>query len=237
MPNRILKESITTSDEIDALTADEERFFYRLLVVCDDFGRMDAREQILRSKCFPLKVETVKVKDITKWIKTLVKHGLIAIYEVEEKPYLQVTTWDKHQQRRAKHSKFPSIDDGVISNDIMCEQMTSNVPENRESRIEESRNREYEKREYGDHVRLSDDEYMKLSDSLGEHWTKRAIEILDNYKGSSGKKYKSDYRAILSWVVNRIDEEKKKAGVKDGGVNENQSDVLNRPFDPARDLF
>ena len=33
------------------------------------------------------------------------------------------------------------------------------------------------------------------------------IEILDNYKGQNGKKYKSDYRAILNWVVKRYEEE------------------------------
>jgi hypothetical protein len=34
------------------------------------------------------------------------------------------------------------------------------------------------------------------------------VEILDNYKGSTGKKYKSDYRAILSWCVDKLNEEK-----------------------------
>ena len=31
--------------------------------------------------------------------------------------------------------------------------------------------------------------------------------VLDNYKGANGKKYKSDYRAILNWVVKRAKEE------------------------------
>lgn len=39
MPNRILKESITTSETLDSLSAEEERLFYRLLVICDDYGR------------------------------------------------------------------------------------------------------------------------------------------------------------------------------------------------------
>ena len=38
MPNRVIKESICTSDTLDHLSADEERFFYRLLVQVDDFG-------------------------------------------------------------------------------------------------------------------------------------------------------------------------------------------------------
>lgn len=43
------------------------------------------------------------------------------------------------------------------------------------------------------------------------------IEILDNYKGAKGKRYKSDYRAILSWVVNRLEDDKRKGGIQASG--------------------
>lgn len=137
MPNRIIKESICTSSEIDSLTADEERFFYRLMVSCDDFGRLDAREQIVRAKCFPLKVDSVKNKDVKKWIDKLANVGLIVLYRVGDKEYLHFKTWEKHQQRRAKFSKYPSPDEGVISSDIICNHLQEHV-------TEESRNREYE---------------------------------------------------------------------------------------------
>jgi len=132
VPNRILKESITTSCEVDNLSADEERLFYRLIVACDDFGRMDARPQIIRAKCFPLKLDSIKDKDIEKWLRSLVENDLIILYEVGGKPFLQMTTWEKHQQKRAKHSKYPAPDNGVITHDINCNQVQSNVPENRE---------------------------------------------------------------------------------------------------------
>lgn len=48
----------------------------------------------------------------------------------------------------------------------------------------------------------------KLLAAHGPADTKRLIEILDNYKGATGKRYASDYRAILSWVVDRLREEK-----------------------------
>ena len=60
---------------------------------------------------------------------------------------------------------------------------------------------------YADYVTLTRDEYAKLCESYGEDAAKRMIEILDNYKGSKGKKYKSDYKAILNWVVDRFNEE------------------------------
>ena len=146
MPNRILKESITTSCEIDSLTPEVERFFYRLIVVCDDFGRMSARPSILRAKCFPLKLDKVKDKDITKWLQSLVDNGLIIIYSASDgKTYLQMATWEKHQQKRAKHSKYPAPANGMISNDISCNQLQSNVTDVRETRNEK---REYEAEQF-----------------------------------------------------------------------------------------
>ena len=57
---------------------------------------------------------------------------------------------------------------------------------------------------YADFVRLTEAEYQKLVDQYGEELTKQMIETLDNYKGATGRKYKSDYRAILNWVVERV---------------------------------
>lgn len=61
---------------------------------------------------------------------------------------------------------------------------------------------------YAEFVSLTNDEYSSLVAKLGnEDGVKRCIEILDNYKGANGKKYKSDYRAILNWVIDRHEAE------------------------------
>ena len=110
MPNRILKESITTSSSIDGLSWQAECFFYRLIVNCDDFGRMDGRAPVLLTRCFPLRIGKIKDKDIIEWLKELVDNDFVFIYRNGHE-YLQVTNWDKHQQIRAKRSKFPAYDD------------------------------------------------------------------------------------------------------------------------------
>ena len=61
---------------------------------------------------------------------------------------------------------------------------------------------------YGDFVSMTEAEYQKLVDMHGREDAERMIEILNNYKGATGKKYKSDYLAILNWVVGRLAEEK-----------------------------
>jgi len=101
VPNRIIKESICTSDTIDKLLPEEEIFFYRLIVNCDDYGRMDARPQILRAKCFPLRLDQVDDSKIINWLHRLVNVGLVQLYKIEEREYIQVVTWNNHQQIRA----------------------------------------------------------------------------------------------------------------------------------------
>lgn len=129
MPNRILKESICTSENIDQLSLLAETAFYRLIVNCDDFGRMDARPKILKARLFPLK--NIDERDIITAMKALEDADLITLYLVDNKPYLQMKTWEHHQQVRNHKSKYPSPADAdcdhLPSNDINCNQLQSNV--------------------------------------------------------------------------------------------------------------
>ena len=124
MPNRIIKESICTSDNIDSLTYFEETCFYRLMVNCDDFGRFDARPKILAARLFPLK--DITPEEMQEALISLVNADLVTVYEVDGKPYLHLNSWERHQQTRATKSKYPSPDDGEIkSSDNNCNQLIS----------------------------------------------------------------------------------------------------------------
>lgn len=61
-----------------------------------------------------------------------------------------------------------------------------------------------DKCEYADYVFMTKDEYKKLIEKYGENNVKLMVGKLDNYKGSNGKQYKCDYRAILSWVADEV---------------------------------
>ena len=58
--------------------------------------------------------------------------------------------------------------------------------------------------EFADFVKMKQTEYDKLAKEYGKAATEKFIEVLNNYKGSSGKTYKNDYMAILNWVVDRV---------------------------------
>lgn len=140
MPNRILKDSILTSRDIDSLCPEEEVFWYRLLVSCDDFGRFHADPPLLRGSLFPRRLSTVTDQDIAIWLAKLADVGMVRLYEVDGNRFLEVPKWGRHQQKRAQHSKFPAPKEGhliaVASNGY---QPQANVPEKREARSETTR--------------------------------------------------------------------------------------------------
>lgn len=148
MPNRIIRETICTSDSIDGLSWFEEVLFYRLIVSCDDFGRYDGRTAVIKNRLFPLK-ENLTLKTVENALHGLASAGLVVLYKSQGGRFLYLPTWGKYQQQRAKVSKYPepSADilhqlDGVskqtIADDSKCNQVIANVPviENRESRID-----------------------------------------------------------------------------------------------------
>lgn len=133
MPNRIIKESICTSENVDQLTAFQETAFVRLIVNCDDFGRFFGNPKILASRLFPLK--NVTPEEMTETLKALVSADLVTVYEVDGKPFVQMNTWADHQQTRAKKSKFPEpVLMQIPAVDSNCNQMQSDdskCPRNR----------------------------------------------------------------------------------------------------------
>lgn len=123
MPNRIIKESICSSADIDQLTPFEETVFVRLIVNVDDFGRLDARVSYLKSKLFVTK-PGITEKSVSDAVNKLASVGLVKLYTVDNKPFLSLPKWGLHQQVRAKKSKFPGEDESngnhMISDDSKC---------------------------------------------------------------------------------------------------------------------
>ena len=111
MPTRLLREGILSSDRIDQLDAPAEVFYRRLMSKVDDHGLFDARPSILRSSCFPLRSDRVREADITRWMAACQKAGVIALYQHDGKPYLQML--DTRWEARSK-PKYP------LPTDINC---------------------------------------------------------------------------------------------------------------------
>ena len=128
MPNRVIKESIKRSPQIDSLTWFEETVFYRLIVTVDDYGCFDGRPILIKNELFPTR-ENVTRKSVEDAITKLVAVGLLYQYEVDGRPYLAFPTWDKHQRIRNKHRKYPAPPDDMNLSAIRGQTTAISQPE------------------------------------------------------------------------------------------------------------
>ena len=126
MPNRVIKESIKCSPQIDALTWFEEVVFYRLIVTADDYGCFDGRPIVIKNSLFPTK-DSVTVKSIESALSHLASVGLIHCYESNGMPYVTFPTWERHQRVRNKHRKYPQPEENEAKKDLTanCCQLTA----------------------------------------------------------------------------------------------------------------
>lgn len=106
MPNRIIKESIRTSETVASLSDFEFRLWIGLMVSADDAGRGDARPAIIKGLVFPLR-DRVSAKDIDVALHGLAGKGCVSLYTVDGKPYFYFPTWAEHQRIRDCKPKYP----------------------------------------------------------------------------------------------------------------------------------
>lgn len=114
----------------------------------------------------------------------------------------EVETWRKDKAEKMRRLREEKNDNKKrpVKEESVTPEIVKDVPE-----------RKVQKRMFGElqNVMFTDDEEMKLRDRLGVNFD-RAVSILSSYKASSGKRYKSDYAAMLNWVIGRVEEETKK---------------------------
>lgn len=60
---------------------------------------------------------------------------------------------------------------------------------------------------FAEHVHMTQEEMDRLTEEFGQEGAGGMVEMLNAYKGASGKCYRSDYMAIRSWVIKRWREE------------------------------
>ena len=192
MPNRIIKESICTSENIDSLSAFEETCFYRLMVNADDFGRFDARPKILASRLFPLK--DITPDQMTAALQALVNADLVDVYEVDGKPYLHLNSWEKHQQTRATKSKYPApIVSEPETSDSNCNQLISDDSKCPRIRI---RNRNT----------LNDNRYSFIGDEDAAGIQDEHNQVLDAAKNAGFKGSPAETAGLLNlYAVNGLE--------------------------------
>lgn len=108
MPQRFLRPGITKSERWNAVSWQAQSLFIRILTLVDDFGRYDARIAVLQGECFALRPE-VKPQQTAAFRSELQRAGLIDVYSIGGKEFLQVEQW--LERARTEKSKYPSPND------------------------------------------------------------------------------------------------------------------------------
>lgn len=154
----------------------------------------------------------ISVDTFHKILETCLKRGCFDREEYEKRGILTSEGIKKRvapvvEKRLKMRQKYG--DGNKIVSDAETKQKPDKV---KESKVKESK---VNKNKYTDYVSMTQAEYEKLIEQFGEKGTKDRIENLNLYKGSTGKKYKSDYLTILNWE--RKNSPSKKVGEKDEG--------------------
>jgi len=87
-----------------------------------------------------------------------------------------------------------------------------------------------QKKQYAEAVYMTETEYQTLCEKHSKEFADRCIEVLNNYKLSKGKFYRSDYHAILAWVEKKVSEDLAKESPKQIETVAVKTDPNENPF-------
>jgi len=193
--------------KFEAMPAESERLFVRLIMKADDFGRFHADPRLVRAACYPL--EDCSTAKVQAGLQDLIKRGLLFAYEVESRPYMAIVNYG--QRLKQSRPKFPQpdgeSDDWKPTSGNFRELPARSV--SRREVEEEENTKAAAPLAYGEllNVKLTDEEHAKLKLAYGQALDD-AIDILDAYIASKGKKYKSHYAVMKrgGWVWDKVNE-------------------------------
>lgn len=167
---------------------------------------------------------------VAKYLKHLIATGKIVVFDDEKRfgwvknfqkyqkidkpsaPRLPLPRWIRYQKSRTNRLEKVYVlvpkEYGTSTGGVLYESPPS-PPEDKISKdkISKGKLRE-EKATYAENptqnVTLTEKEYQTLIEKHGLPLTNAFIQKLNNHKASKGVKYKSDYHAILNWVIDAV---------------------------------
>ncbi len=118
MPNRIVREGMLSSRAVSSVSEEAALLYVNLMLIVDDFGRIEEDLDIIRLRCFPFRLDAWPVERIGKCLTevgqvtdTLLSDdghslALVSRYSVGPKKYLQINNF--RQRTRSKNgSRYP----------------------------------------------------------------------------------------------------------------------------------
>jgi hypothetical protein len=108
MPNRIIRENCRTSPNLNGVSPEAERLFWRQITAADDYGCFDADPRVMLAQCFPLLVDRITVDQVRAWRDECIRADLMKLYEAKGRIYGHFPTWFDHQREARSKRKHPA---------------------------------------------------------------------------------------------------------------------------------
>lgn len=115
MPTRILRDGILESEAVCSLGWAAEVLYRRVMSVADDYGRFCYSATLLRAKCYPLQVDKVSDADVLLWLHEIEAAGLVRLYAVAGKQFLEVVKFGQQRRTKSKHPGPPDINPPAVA--------------------------------------------------------------------------------------------------------------------------
>ena len=212
MPNRFIKESCQSSRTLQNLTDFEERLFWRLLTLTDDYGRFEADPKLIISRCFPLGCKH-PLTDVIKCLHVLSDANSLFLYKNDNREYGVFLNFEKHQgPPRAKKSKYPDPPASI------CEHLQTNAPSSESEsdvRIRENLSSESSVSAQKHQTQWPKD--FVLTDTLKAkaeaYWKKKNVSLdveqawekFSAHHHAKGSLFRDWEAAWQTWYVNQVD--------------------------------
>lgn len=213
---RMFSKSIIDSDAFLEMPISARLLYYDLSMRADDDGFINSPRKIQRM--IGASEDDIKVLITKKFIipfesgVVVIKHWKIHNY-IQNDRYKPTVYTEEMAKLSVKDNKSYSLDTDCIQTVSKVDTQVSigkdrleldkrSIEKNKMLSI--STDPSDLKKHFAEFVTMTNGEYEKLVATHGKELADQCISKLNNYKGSSGKTYKSDYRAILNWVVESI---------------------------------
>lgn len=205
MSKRFIDTDIFDDDWFMELPKDAKLLWLYFITKCNHAGMLKLNEKLCR-------VQT-DIKDLQGTIIQLSNR----IVTVSEQLYF-IPKFIEFQYPGFPNSKAKSQQSaieilkkyGLLDEDnLTVKELLPNSYNNNNNNGNDNNKDKQQKIKVADFVFLLPEENEKLVKEHGQKNTNILIEILNNYKGSTGKRYKSDYMTILNWVVDKAKKEGK----------------------------
>lgn len=102
---RSIKPEFWTSEQVMACSTNARLLFIGLWNFCDDAGRHPVSPRQIKALIFPS--DDISAENVLGMIDELSSNGLLDIYVVENKEYLQVTGWQHQKIDKPQKAKYP----------------------------------------------------------------------------------------------------------------------------------